>query len=78
MMFELFTIEETNLICIFDTSGRSALIAELAAAVSNFEEPELTEIAETALCKLSKMSDTDFAALEFYPEYEDYDEEQEV
>jgi hypothetical protein len=77
-MFELFSVEEINLMCIFDTSGRSVLIAELTAAVSSFEEPELAEIAEAAINKLNKMSDADFAVLEFDPEYGGYDEGQEV
>ena len=78
MMDGLFTVEEVNLMCIFDTSNRDALITTLTAAVPDFEESELTEIAESVLKKLSNMSDADFAALELYPVYEDYDEEQEV
>lgn len=74
----LFTVEEVNLMCIFDTSGRDALIASLAAAVPDFDEPELAEIAANVLGKLSRMSDGDFDALDLYPEYDDYDEETEV
>jgi hypothetical protein len=74
----LFTVEEVNLMCIFDTSGRDALIASLTAAVPDFDEPELAEIAENVLVKLSRMSDEDFGALELYPEYDDYDKETEV
>ena len=71
-MYELFTIEEVNLMCIFDTSSRDALVAEITAAISDFDEPELVEIAENVVTKLAKISDADFAALELYPEYEDY------
>ena len=74
MMSELFTIEEVNLMCIFDTSSRDALIAELTGAISDFDEPELVEIAEGILDKLSKMSEEDFAALNLCPEYEEYEE----
>ena len=70
-MPELFTVEEINLMCVFDTSGRDALIAELTAAIPGFDEPELAGIAENVLSKLAKMSGADFAALELYPEYED-------
>ena len=73
-MYKQFNLEEVNLMCIFDTSSRTALIAEITAAIPEFEEPELTEIAENVLGKLSQISDADFAALELYPEYEDYDE----
>ena len=73
MMFELFTIEEVNLMCVFDTSSRDALIAELRLAIPTFDEPEMTEIAETSLAKLNKITGVEFAALELYPVYEDYD-----
>jgi hypothetical protein len=75
MMFEHFTVEEVNMICIFDTSSKDALITELTAAVPEFDEPGLDEIAQSVLAKLAKMSGADFDALELYPEYEDYDEE---
>jgi hypothetical protein len=77
-MSELFTAPEINLMCVFDASGRNALIAELTAAITGFDEPELIEIAESVLKKLGVMSDEGFSALELYPEYEDYDEESEV
>ena len=76
MMFEQFTVEETNLICIFDTGSRDALIAELSVAVPEFDDLEMEEIANNVLAKLSVMSDADFAALELYPEYGDYDDEE--
>jgi len=78
MMDGQFTIEEINLMCIFDTSSRDALAAELAAAMPEFDEPELIEIAENALAKLAAMNDADFGGLDLYPVYDDYDEEQEV
>jgi len=74
-MSNLFTVEEVNMMFIFDTSGRDALIAELSAAIPEFIEPGLDEIAESVLVKLNKMTDAEFAALELYPEYEDYESE---
>lgn len=82
-MNEIFTVEEINLMCIFDMSGRVCLISELTAAVKEFdtgdpqEDAELREIAANAVSKLKNMSDTEFSALELFPEYseEDYDEE---
>lgn len=48
MMTEKFTVEETNLICVFSKNSRNALIAELNEAIPDFDEhePEMTEIAE--------------------------------
>ena len=74
-MSEHFTVEEINMICIFDTSGKDALTTELTAAIPEFDEPELIEIAENVLCKLGKMTDAEFTALELYPEYNDYESE---
>lgn len=76
-MFETFTIEETNLMCIFDTSTKSKLIAELNAAIDGFEEPELAQIAEGVINKLILMSDDEYNALELYPAYEEDDVEEE-
>ena len=70
-MSELFTVEEINLIGIFDTGTRNALIAELIDATGFFEDEELLEIAVSSLEKLSQMSDADFAALGIYPDYGD-------
>jgi hypothetical protein len=75
-MTDLFTVEEVNLMCIFDTSGRTALMAELIERITEFDDDELFEIAHSALEKLSAMSDAEFAALELYPEYGDYETEE--
>ena len=77
-MNELFTVEEVNLMCIFDTSSRERLTAELTAAIGGFDEPELIEIAETALAKLSEMNNEDFDPLDLYPEYDDAEETEAV
>jgi hypothetical protein len=76
---EQFTVEEVNLMCIYDTSSRvrrayarPAITAGLTEAIYGFEDNELIEIAQSALSKLSKISDADFAALGFYPEYDYY------
>ncbi len=66
-----FTVEEENLLCIFDTSSRAALMDGLITAMPDFEEAELIEIAGNALLKLENMSDADFASLMFSPEYFD-------
>jgi hypothetical protein len=74
-MTEIFTVEEVNLMCIFDTTSRSTLLTDLIDAVTDFED-ELFEIAVPLIERLSKMSDAEFAALELYPEYDDYEEQE--
>jgi len=75
---DLFTIEEENLICIFDVSSRDILIAELTAALQGFDEPELLEIADNALRILLGMTDALFSEYVFSPAYFNDDDESEV
>jgi hypothetical protein len=75
---EIFTVEEENLICVYDFSGRTALITELRAAMPRFDEPEMRETAENTLKKLDRMTDAAFSALTFCPAYSDDDDERQV
>lgn len=63
MMSEQFTIEETSLINIFDTSSRDRNIAEITAAMPYFEDEEMCSLAENVIARLSKISDSDFSGL---------------
>jgi hypothetical protein len=74
-MIEQFTVEEINLMCFFDTSARGALIQDLIDAINDFDDDEIFEIAQNALNRLTKMSGEDFAALNFYPIYDDEETE---
>ena len=73
---DTFTVEEENLICAFDTSSLDAAIKDISAAMPDFDEPELIEIAGNALRKLETMTDAEYSALIFSPAY--YDDETEV
>ena len=67
-----FTVEEENLICIFQLEkkqSRTALINSIMEAMPYFDEPELTEIAENTLQILIDMTDEEFAGLTFHPTY---------
>jgi hypothetical protein len=75
MMPELFTVEETNLLCAFlappDESGRvtgdrnslNTLAGRLAGALPRLGDPHIAEITQSVLNKLSQMSGEDFAEL---------------
>jgi hypothetical protein len=74
-MREQFTAPEINLMCVFDAAtDRAELIAEIMTAAREFDDPDIIEIGANVLKKLFKMSDTEFDALELYPEYGNYDE----
>jgi hypothetical protein len=71
MNVTVFTVEEENLICIYDTASRTALINSITAALSDFNEPDMNEIAENVLSKLDAMTDEEFSAITFAPAYDD-------
>ena len=60
-----FTIQELNLICIYDTGTRSGLIAELnnMTAYLTPEETELKSLADSVMGKLGKMTNEEYASL---------------
>ena len=65
-----FTFDEINLMCIYNTGTRQGLMVALKEMREYLEpdETELRTITDSALEKLSAMTDADYAALELYPE----------
>ena len=57
-----FTVEETNLMCIYGTETREGLIAELSEMTCHLQsdEVELLSLTKAVLEKLNGMSDDDF------------------
>ena len=72
----MFTNDEINLMCIYDTGTREGLIAELTQMRDYLgaEETELLSLTDSALGKLRGMSDAEYAELDLLP---DFDEEAE-
>ena len=68
-----FTFEETNLLCIYNTGSRTGLIEALIEMRGelSLEETGLWELTDSALSKLQTMSDTEFAKLELYPDFDE-------
>ena len=62
MIMSQFTVEETNLICIYHTGTRADLITELSEMKKYLEqdETELFELVQSVVDKLSVMSDGEF------------------
>ena len=65
-----FSIEELNLMCIYDTGTRSGLIAGLKKIYLELapEEAELSELIQSALKKLTAMSDQEYGELILVPD----------
>lgn len=61
---ERFTVEETNLICIYIADTRTELIEEMAGALP-FMDEEMRALANRTLEKLRAMTDAEFEAQAF-------------
>ena len=68
-----FTNDELNLMCIYSAGGnRKSLIEKLTEMKQYLEsdEQDLLSLTESALFKLSQMSDEEFEKLELYPDFD--------
>lgn len=63
-----FTVEETNLMCCFDTSSRDKLIAEMKELPLNDLDDEMTELLSHTVQKLEQMTDDEFSELYIMPD----------
>lgn len=63
-----FTVEETNLMCCFDTSSRDKLIAEMKELPLNNLDDEMTELLSHTIRKLEQMTDNEFSELYIMPD----------
>ena len=69
-----FSLEEINLMCIYDCTSRSGLIGDLEDAMEYVDEPEMLRLMERTIDKLQRTTDAQFAALPLVPTWEDSDE----
>ena len=64
------TVEETNLLSIYDTGNKQELIENVIEALP-FMDEDMREIAKRALLKIDELSDTEYAELPIYTTYEE-------
>lgn len=73
-----FTVEESNLMCIYNTGSRTDLLSELSEIQSHLaaDETELLTLTKTVMNKLSAMSDEDFESFsgELIPDFEEQED----
>ena len=68
-----FTNDELNLMCIYSAGGSRTSLVEKLTEMKHYlenDETELLALTESALGKISKMSDEEFDALELYPDFD--------
>lgn len=74
MIMSRFTVEESNLMCIYNIGSRADLLLELTEMQSHLvaDETELLTLTKAVLKKLSAMSDEEFESLsgELIPDFE--------
>mgnify|MGYP000832868354 CR=1 FL=1 len=64
----MFTVEETNLMCCFDTSSRSKLITEMKSVPLGELDTEMEELIYKTVQKLETMTDAEFDELYIMPD----------
>ena len=65
------TFEERNLVCIYNESGtRAAVIAALSEVRGYLDDADMLALTDSAIRKLEAMSDTEYDALDLFPDYE--------
>ena len=55
-----FTVEEINLMCVFEGQDRKGMIAEIKNVIPHIQDSDMVELAEQVLGKLEAMSDAEF------------------
>ena len=67
-----FTNDELNLMCIYSAGGSRTDLVEKLTEMKHYlenDETELIALTESALGKISKMSEEEFEKLELYPDF---------
>ena len=60
-----FTVEEVNLICIFESRSRTKVISCIKEAIKHLDDEAMIELSVKVMQKLSDMSDEQFKELVF-------------
>lgn len=63
-----FTVEETNLMCCFNTSSQKRLIDDMKSVTLNDMDGEIAELMYKIIQKLEAMSDAEFEELYIMPD----------
>ncbi len=56
-----FTVEEINLMCVFEGQDRTSMIADIKNVIPHIQDSDMVELSKQVLEKLEVMSDEEFA-----------------
>lgn len=60
---EKFTVEEINLMCVFEAKGRIELIEDIDRVLPHLDDKDMDELANRVIGKLQNMTDEEFAEI---------------
>lgn len=63
-MNTIFTVEESNLICIFSGEGRREVIGDIESVLPHLDDADIEELSNRVLAKLRNMTDEEFTELD--------------
>ena len=55
-----FTVEEINLMCVFEANGRTELIEDIGRVLPHLDDKDMEELANRVIGKLQNMTDEEF------------------
>ena len=58
-----FTVEESNLICIYAGENRKEVITDIEKALPYLDDTDMAEVSHRVIGKLRNMTDTEFGQL---------------
>ena len=70
-----YSMEEINLMCIYDCTSRSALIDNLEEAAEYVYDPDMLKLIDQTIEKLQHTTDAEFAVLPLVPAWDDVETE---
>ena len=56
-----FTVEEINLMCVFEANGRTELIEDIGRVLPHLDDRDMEELVNRVIGKLQNMTDEEFA-----------------
>ena len=64
-------VEMINLVCVFDHSSKSALIADMEASLPYIDDSDMADLMKETLRLIEAMTEAEFAELVFEPALEE-------
>ena len=58
-----FTVEEINLMCVFEGQDRTGMIADIKKVIPHLQDSDMEDLAKQVLGKLETMDDEEFAEM---------------